>query len=138
MGWFHGVRKNETEQVDMSTLRDLLGVDILSPFWNNLIVSQLMVIYYKIGSELILKYCIRWRLSCRQALHILLSSCVLFWPLFIVRDDVWSWRLNILVPSVMMARFYYKVRDRNMPTQNRVTISIFSCTCLSNYNRVQS
>lgn len=114
---------------------DLLGVDkwLLfqnqyqqqHPFWNNFLVSQLMLLYYKVGSELILTYynlgggssittstttpLSYGRFSSRQALHVLLSSsCILFWPLFVVREDDWSWQLNVLVPSVMMARFFYK------------------------------
>mmetsp|Transcript_33789 Transcript_33789/g.70242 ORF Transcript_33789/g.70242 Transcript_33789/m.70242 type:complete len:250 (+) Transcript_33789:106-855(+) len=93
----------------MKVFQELLGLDeSLSPFWNNVIVSQMMVMYYKIGSEIIFAYSIRWRLSCRQALHMLLSSCIMFWPFFEVHENDWSWRLNTLVPSVVMARFFYK------------------------------
>ena len=94
----------------MTTLTEWLATDTLSPFWNNLLVSQLMVLYYKIGSELILRNCSRWRISCRQALHMLLSSCIVFWPLFVVEENDWSWRLNVVVSAAMMARFVYKVR----------------------------
>jgi hypothetical protein len=50
-------------------------------------------------------------MASRCALHLLLSSCLLFWPLFDTSSDCWSWRLNALVPAVMMARFIYKVRE---------------------------
>mmetsp|Transcript_7090 Transcript_7090/g.9214 ORF Transcript_7090/g.9214 Transcript_7090/m.9214 type:complete len:266 (+) Transcript_7090:83-880(+) len=101
-------------------LKDILGIEHCSEFWNNVMVSQLMVLYYKIGSELILMafyswttMTIRWRLLCRQGLHILLFSCIIFWPLFDMSEggnggSSWSWRLNTLVPSVLMARLVYK------------------------------
>jgi CDP-diglyceride synthetase len=42
----------------------------------------------------------------RPCIHLVLSSCVVFWPLFDVTD--WSWRLNTLVPAALLARFIYK------------------------------
>ena len=37
-----------------------------------------------------------------------LCANVLFWPLY--NTSHWTWRLNALVPAVMFARFFYKVR----------------------------
>lgn len=92
----------------MPLLREILHID-LSSLHNNIAASQIMVIYFKIVYELV----IRWRLRLvvsgiytRQVLHMMLSTCVVFWPLF-DRSD-WSWRLNALVPAVFLARFFYK------------------------------
>jgi hypothetical protein len=122
-------------------LRDYLHLDnnTISPLANNVAASQLMLVYFKICHETILWFHdarnngvgvggggvgghggggggggaahVLTRMISRCGLHILLSSCVLFWPLFDTSD--WSWRLNALVPAVMMARFIYKVAIRS-------------------------
>lgn len=45
----------------------------------------------------------------RQRLALLLSSALLFWPLFDRSRECWSWRLNTLVPLSLMGRLIYKV-----------------------------
>lgn len=111
-------------------LRDFLPYldnnnNTISPLVNNVMASQLMVLYFKICQETILWVHVRnssshrssgnaggahmaRRMASRCGLHMLLSSCLLFWPLFDTSD--WSWRLNALVPAVMMTRFVYKVK----------------------------
>jgi dolichol kinase len=98
----------------MTTLRDLLHWANLSPFAINILVSQFMLLYFKVALETI-----AWWHSIehhrpqhttasisRPCIHLVLSSCVVFWPLFDVTD--WSWRLNTLVPAALLARFIYK------------------------------
>jgi len=94
----------------MTMLRDLLHME-LSPLANNVAASQIMVLYFKIAQEVVIWFRIRSGVPThsKQQLHILLSTLVIFWPLFDTSD--WSWRLNALVPAVMMARFVYKVRE---------------------------
>jgi hypothetical protein len=93
----------------MPLLREILHVD-LSPLVNNIAASQVMVVAFKIAVEGIGRWHSRFgqTMYTRQFCHILLSAGVVFWPLFDTED--WSWRLNALVPAVMMARFFYKVR----------------------------
>lgn len=43
----------------------------------------------------------------RQAIHIAISSTLMFWPLYDKTD--WSWRLNVLVPAVLATRLLIKV-----------------------------
>lgn len=87
----------------MPLLREILHLD-LSPFHNNLAASQLMVIFFKIVVEVVAR--LRFRFVTRQMVHMSLSSLIVFWPLF--DTDHWSWRLNCIVPSAMLARFVYK------------------------------
>jgi len=42
----------------------------------------------------------------RKFIHVMAGCWILFWPLFDVTH--WSWRLNILVPSVMSVKLFYK------------------------------
>lgn len=46
----------------------------------------------------------------RHFLQMILSSLVMFWPLYDTTDQ-WSWKLNIIVPAVMFCRLLYKVRN---------------------------
>ena len=96
----------------MMILRELFHWETLSPLGNNILVSQLQVLYFKIFLETIAW----WRSPLhattasnisRPFIHLLLSSTVLFWPLFDVTDN-WSWRFNTLVPAVLLTRFVYK------------------------------
>lgn len=95
----------------MVLLREILNWDDLSPLHNNLITSQLMVLYLKMTMELTFwlrkNYGLRGDIT-KQLLHVLQSSTVLFWPLFDTKDT-WSWRLNALGAAVMAARGVYKV-----------------------------
>ena len=101
----------------MTTLRDLLHLE-LSPLVNNVVASQIMVLYFKIAQEVIIWLRIRSGVPTysKQQCHILLSTLVIFWPLFDTSD--WSWRLNALVPAVMIARFIYKVRKLRLETRD--------------------
>jgi len=52
------------------------------------------------------------KLRGQQLVHMALSSCLMFWPLYDPTD--WSWRLNVLVPAVLATRLVFKatlVRD---------------------------
>lgn len=49
----------------------------------------------------------RNKLRGQRLLHVALSSCLMFWPLFDPTD--WSWRLNVLVPAVLATRLLFKV-----------------------------
>jgi hypothetical protein len=81
----------------------------VTPLWNNVICSLITVIYVKailtIGAKL------RDRLRCayesRKLVHMGAACWILFWPLFDVSH--WTWRLNILVPTVMGIKLVYKV-----------------------------
>jgi hypothetical protein len=94
----------------MPLLREILHLD-LSPLANNIAASQVMVVAFKIALEGIGRWHSHFGRTTytKQFCHILLSTGVVFWPLFDTED--WSWRLNALVPAVMMARFFYKVRS---------------------------
>jgi hypothetical protein len=109
----------------MPLLREILHLD-LSPLVNNIAASQVMVVAFKIALEGIGRWHSRFGQTTytRQFCHILLSTGVIFWPLFDTQD--WSWRLNALVPAVMMARFFYKVRllPRRLLADNK-TIKAF-------------
>lgn len=71
------------------------------------IVSQIMVLWYKLGLEVLYRQ--RSNEFVRQRLALFLSSCLLFWPLFDRSQDCWSWRLNTVVPISLMGRLIYKV-----------------------------
>ncbi len=83
----------------------------LTPLTNNILAALLTVLYVKcildIGSIL------RERLGCayesRKLVHVGAACWICFWPLFDVMH--WSWRLNILVPTVMAIKLFYKVRS---------------------------
>jgi len=81
----------------------------VTPLWNNIICSLLTVVYVKV--VLITAANIRDQLRCayesRKFVHVGAACWILFWPLFDVSH--WSWRLNILVPSVMSMKLFYKV-----------------------------
>ena len=83
----------------------------LSPLWNNISCALLTVLYIKIVLDVATM--IRERLGLnadisRKFIHICAGCWIIFWPLFDVTH--WSWRLNILVPSVMSVKLFYKVR----------------------------
>ena len=72
----------------------------LSPLWHNLIVTLISVLCYKL--------CMEYLVSSVHSWHILISTCmVLFGPLYNTQDG-WSWRFNILIPSVVLGRLLYK------------------------------
>jgi hypothetical protein len=81
----------------------------VTPLWNNIICSLVTVVYVKV--VLITAAKIRDKLRCayesRKFVHVGAACWILFWPLFDVSH--WSWRLNILVPSVMSIKLFYKV-----------------------------
>jgi hypothetical protein len=91
------------------TLRQTLRLD-LSPLQNNLAVCAITVLYFKVCLEAIYWMRARFLLMhySRDLVHMLMSSCVLFWNWYDASDE--SWRLAALVPAVLMARFLYKVR----------------------------
>jgi hypothetical protein len=89
----------------------------LSPLYKNVIISQLMVVYFKITLE-VLVWFVRSRTFgshttmmqgySKQCMYLMLSSSIIvFWPLFDTTD--WSYRLNIIVPLAMLVRLVYKV-----------------------------
>jgi hypothetical protein len=93
----------------MTPLRDYLNIKDLSPQWNNVLCTLLMILYVK----LIVMETATWLFAKRGQprtriyAHLALSSCIILWPLFDPSD--WSWRLNALVPSVVATRLIYKV-----------------------------
>jgi phytol kinase len=42
----------------------------------------------------------------KQIIYMLLSASILFWPLY--DRSSWSWRLNIVLPSAILVRVFYK------------------------------
>jgi len=94
----------------MPYLYELLPFAV-TPLQNNVIVSLLTVVYYKICIEVVTWLRVRSLIyHSSQALQGLQCLCIVFWPLYDLSD--WSWRLNVLVPSSMMVRLLYKVRFR--------------------------
>lgn len=98
----------------MTLLREWIKCPSMSALINNIAASQLHLLVYKI----VLSYMIRPAVSSpssrtvlytRQLLHMIMGSSVLFWSLYDTKD--WSWRLNVLVPLVVAARLFYKVRE---------------------------
>jgi hypothetical protein len=93
----------------MPLLREWLLMP-LSPLWNNISCTLLMLAYVKAAMEG--ATWIRLRLNSKseaqQVVHIAISSLLLFWPLYDKTD--WSWRLNVLVPAVLATRLVFKVR----------------------------
>lgn len=84
----------------------------ISPLGNNILCALLTVVYIKITMDT--ASFLRERLGfnadmSRKFVHICAGCWLLFWPLFDVTH--WSWRLNILVPSVMSVKLFYKVCD---------------------------
>jgi hypothetical protein len=91
------------------TLRHALRLVDLTPLQNNLAACALTVLYFKVCLEAIYWMRAKFLLMhySRDLVHMLMSSCVLFWNLYDLADE--SWRLVALVPAVLMARFLYKV-----------------------------
>ncbi len=89
-----------------------LNIDtVISPLWNNILAALCTVIYIKTTMDISLLI-LRKRLGfnadiSRKFIHVMAGCWILFWPLFDVTH--WSWRLNILVPSVMSVKLFYKV-----------------------------
>jgi dolichol kinase len=84
-------------------LSDMLHLE-LSPFYNNLLASQIMLLSFKLAIEFARRGGRKW--YSRELLHVFLSNTILFWRLF--DTSCWSWRLNALVPAIMVARFMFK------------------------------
>lgn len=83
---------------------------IISPLWNNILSALCTVIYIKTTMDISLLF-LRKRLGfnadiSRKFIHVMAGCWILFWPLFDVTH--WSWRLNIIVPSVMSVKLFYK------------------------------
>lgn len=97
----------------MTLLRDVLKAP-LSPLWNNIACTLLMLIYVKASLEgaIWIKSRLNRKLRAQQLVHVALSSCLMFWPLYDPTD--WSWRLNVLVPAVLATRLVFKVSSVNM------------------------
>lgn len=95
----------------MVLLRDLLLQPTWSPLTNNIAATFVMIAYFRAAIELTGWLRIRFGKSSeyRQILHVIISSLVVFWPLFDTSD--WSWRFNAMVPAVMFSRLVYKVND---------------------------
>ncbi len=107
---FNIFRNNNNNQSNhLHGLSSILGI-YLSPLWNNISCALLTVLYIKIVLDI--ASMIREKLGfnadiSRKFIHICAGCWILFWPLFDVTH--WSWRLNILVPSVMSVKLFYKV-----------------------------
>jgi hypothetical protein len=89
----------------------LRGVD-MTPFQSNVAAFALMVLYFKLWLETL--YWLRSRnwlgpQYSRDLVHVAMSTCVFTWSLFDPSHQ--SWRLVALVPSVLAARFLYKVSE---------------------------
>lgn len=93
----------------MAFLQDMLLWKDLSATTNNILVTQMNLIFVKICLELVNRLnnadSIRstWTKPC---IHVLLSSSIIFWPYYDTSD--WTWRFNTVVPAAMMIRFWYK------------------------------
>lgn len=85
----------------------------LQPLWNNCGCALMTVIYVKaiLGVAAIVRERLKNAYVSRKMVHICASCWILFWPLFDASH--WSWRLNILVPSVMSIKLFYKVSAKN-------------------------
>jgi len=93
----------------LTTILNEYGIiSSLPPLWNNIGCALLTVVYIKCVMEM--ASIIRTRLRCaeesRKFIHIAASCWILFWPLFDVTH--WSWRLNILVPTAISLKLFYK------------------------------
>jgi CDP-diglyceride synthetase len=82
-------------------------------------------VYFKIAIEVVCYFRVRgYHKDSRHVLHMVFSSLVIFWPLFDLSD--WSWRLNALVPAVMVSRLVYKgaiLGDPNDPDVQNLSLS---------------
>lgn len=111
----------------MALLRDILRMS-LSPLWNNICCTLLMLLYVKASMEgaiwikNVLKH--NRKLHAQQLVHVALSSCLMFWPLYDPSD--WSWRLNVLVPAVLATRLLFKVRHCRGRTAGAADKILFS------------
>eukprot|EP00558_Chaetoceros_sp_UNC1202_P009485 CAMPEP_0197247862 /NCGR_PEP_ID=MMETSP1429-20130617/32522_1 /TAXON_ID=49237 /ORGANISM="Chaetoceros sp., Strain UNC1202" /LENGTH=258 /DNA_ID=CAMNT_0042708895 /DNA_START=17 /DNA_END=793 /DNA_ORIENTATION=+ len=80
----------------------------ITPLWNNIACALLTVIYVK--TMLDFTSFMREKIGCaditRKFIHVGAGCWILFWPLFDVNH--WSWRLNILVPTVMSIKLFFK------------------------------
>lgn len=94
----------------MPVLRDILLMPHLSPLANNIASAMLMVVLFRCVIEFAGWLRVRFGLTAqsRQILLMAISSVVVFWPLFDTSD--WSWRLNAILPSAMLARVIYKAK----------------------------
>jgi hypothetical protein len=93
-------------------LKEILRLDHLDAFQNNIVVAVCCILYTKIALESIAWLRVRHSIHSasyysRSLVYGLLSTTILFWPLYDVTD--WSWRLNAVVPLAMLCRFFYKV-----------------------------
>ena len=81
----------------------------LSPLWNNIGCALLTVIYVKTVMETasqLRNHMHTKPQDCRKFIHVCAGCWIVFWPLFDVGH--WSWRLNVLVPTVMSLKLFYK------------------------------
>jgi len=99
-------------------LNEYFGSYELSPIFNNILSALITVVYVTCVLEL--GSFIRGRLGraeeSRKLVHICAGCCTIFWPLFDTFH--WSWRLNVLVPTVMAIKLFYKgaiLRDPSDP-----------------------
>lgn len=95
-------------------LKDLVRQDAWTPLQNNIAVCLLTVFYCKMALEGIAWLRLRFGMTAaasysKPLVYLLLSTGTVFGPLFDISD--WSWRLNAVVPTAMLVRFVYKVRD---------------------------
>jgi hypothetical protein len=93
----------------MVFLRDLVRQPNWSPLTNNIAATFVTIAYFRAAIELTgwLRYRFGKSSEYRQILHMIISTLVIFWPLFDPSD--WSWRFNVMVPAVMFSRLIYKV-----------------------------
>ncbi|CAB9507558.1 ADP-ribosylglycohydrolase [Seminavis robusta] len=105
----------------MAVLRELLLQPELPALWNNVASSLLMVLFYRAVTEFAGWLRVRFGMAAqsRQILQMSLSAAVVFWPLFDTSE--WSWRLNAILPSALLARILYKAKlndPEDMDVQN--------------------
>jgi accessory gene regulator protein AgrB len=96
----------------MTLLKVLIRQNDWSASQNNIAACVVTVVYCKIALEGIAFLRLRFGMTAaanysKQLVYMLLSTCILFWPLYDTND--WSWRLNAVVPTAMLVRFLYKV-----------------------------
>jgi hypothetical protein len=100
----------EAPSVDLCSHNDVLVRATTAPSCHlstiNRLVSQLMVLWFKVSLELLYRHRLSSHQDVRPHLSLLCASCLLFWPLF--DTNGWSWRLNTLVPVTLLFRLIYK------------------------------
>lgn len=108
----------------------------ISPFLNNVGCVLLTIAYVKVALETACWILVNVgkRQEPRTLVHLTVSSCIVFWPLYDASH--WSWRLNAIVPLALALRMVYKVRmNESVVKDNYQTTKLQSrmvcvCVCL--------